>query len=272
MAKVAGPAISVVIPAYNASDTVITALESVMHQSEHSLICEIIVINDGSTDMTLEVLSFYAKNHRLKIPVKIINQVNLGVSAARNAGILSAKGNWIALLDADDQWHPQKIEKSMAAILQYPFIETLGTNRQGFMRTQGKAIGSGVFKLGLFDELVRPWPTTSSLMIRKSMFDSVGLFDEARTHAEDVDLLLRIAAKSGVHYLYESLLIFSEKGSYGVSGLSKNLKKMHEGCVLNIKAVHARGDIGFVSAYLFMAWEFIKYVRRIITVRLGRVR
>ncbi len=98
--------VSVIIPTYNRAHTILRAVNSVIKQSYKAF--EIIVVNDGSTDETLKVLHPYHKD------IKIISQTNKGVSSARNTGIRSAVGDWIALLDSDDEWLPEKLEHQNA--------------------------------------------------------------------------------------------------------------------------------------------------------------
>ena len=100
--------VSVVIPCFNAAPFLKECLDSVLNQTRPA--DEIILVNDGSTDASLEIAeSFGAK-------IKIISQLNQGVSSARNRGILAAKSEWIAIQDADDVWHPEKLEKQVQAI------------------------------------------------------------------------------------------------------------------------------------------------------------
>src|SRR5690242_13806787 len=95
------PLISVVIPTFNRARCVANAVDSVLVQTFKD--CEVIVVDDGSTDATAEVLKGYGNR------VRVIQQSNRGVSAARNAGIRSARGEWIAFLDSDDIWNPDKL-------------------------------------------------------------------------------------------------------------------------------------------------------------------
>ena len=107
--------VSVIIPAYNSASTIIRALQSVAAQTLAPL--EIIVVDDASTDTTHDLVTTFASSS--SIPVRVVTQtINSGPSAARNAGWDRAIGDYIAFLDADDQWHPRKIE------LQYPIMQT----------------------------------------------------------------------------------------------------------------------------------------------------
>lgn len=101
---------SVIIPAYNCEDTISMSLDSVLQQTRKDLIEEVLVINDGSKDGTEDVISKYIETHS-DINISLINQENHGCSYARNVGIKRAKGTWIALLDSDDVWKPNKLER-----------------------------------------------------------------------------------------------------------------------------------------------------------------
>lgn len=272
MFKLKHSTISVVIPAYNAEDSISSCIDSVLNQSQIQHIVELVVVNDGSTDKTARIVEDLIANSKSAIKMKIINQENKGVSAARNNGIKSSTGEWIAFLDSDDQWRKDKIELSVGAVKKHPEITALGSNRSSFMRTQGKKVDEGLYRLSTRDQLWSPWPTTSSLMVKRNVIDEVGMFDESRTHAEDVDLLLRITPKYGVYYLYQPLLIFASKASYGDSGLSANMKKMHQGSLQNVKNSRARGDISALEYLCFSVWENFKYLRRVLKARAGTVK
>ena len=100
------PLVSVVIPTYNSSETILSCINSVFSQTYNNI--EIIVVDDGSTDTTIKLLSDLIIGHEEKI--KLVTQVNAGPSCARNNGISHAKGEYIAFLDSDDEWYPNKIE------------------------------------------------------------------------------------------------------------------------------------------------------------------
>ena len=119
--------ISVIIPMYNAGKTIVRALESVRNQTYKAQSyepLEIIVINDGSTDRSLQVVNRYMQEHP-EMDITIIDKPNGGVSSARNAGFRQATGQWLALLDSDDQWLPNKMEVQMKILEEHPEILVL---------------------------------------------------------------------------------------------------------------------------------------------------
>ncbi|MBW6458328.1 MAG: glycosyltransferase family 2 protein, partial [FCB group bacterium] len=116
------PKISLVIPVFNRPQEIRRALDSVRTQT--LLPYEIIVVNDGSTDNTQDVLSAYLPE------IRIIARENGGVAAARNSGILAAEGEWIAFLDSDDTWLPDKLEKQARYLAAHPEVRILQTEEQ----------------------------------------------------------------------------------------------------------------------------------------------
>src|SRR5574344_344305 len=100
--------VSVIIPMYNSKDTIKSAIESVLNQRYKESI-EIIVVNDGSKDGCEKIVEKMIINNQTNRTIKLINKPNCGVSSARNRGIKEANGEYIAFLDSDDMWHPQKL-------------------------------------------------------------------------------------------------------------------------------------------------------------------
>jgi glycosyltransferase involved in cell wall biosynthesis len=174
----AGPAISVVIPAFNAAATLETALRSVLAQSFRPL--EVIVVDDGSTDTTPQLAS------RFGPAVRLLHQANKGCGQARNTGARAACGEWLAFLDADDCWLEEKLER------QVPFTEEAEVaviNARARARS-GRTLGTSFS----FEELwQRNDLIVSSSLVRRTAFESVGGF-WAERYCEDYHMWLRLAA------------------------------------------------------------------------------
>jgi glycosyltransferase involved in cell wall biosynthesis len=181
--------VSVVIPAYNAAKTITRAINSVLAQSYHSI--EVIVVDDGSNDDTTECLKSFGKN------VSLISQANKGVSAARNRGVQAAKGEWIAFLDADDEWHPRKLEFQIQYLNVLPNLILISTSdvivRTGqniaFCEVKEKPKYS-LWKHKMF--LRRNDINASSVLVNRKAYETFGGFDEALINGEDRDLWLRL--------------------------------------------------------------------------------
>ncbi|MCB0283003.1 MAG: glycosyltransferase [Calditrichae bacterium] len=180
--------ISVVIPTFNRADVLPRAIKSVLKQTYKAL--EIIVVDDGSTDNTQTVLKEFATD------VLIISQNNSGVSNARNNGIKSAAGEWIALLDSDDEWQIDKLQKAFKYNSLNPEYEIFHSEeiwiRNGVRVNQKKnhrKYGGMIFKQCLLSCIVSP----STVVFKKSLWDKIGGFDETIPVCEDYDFWLRIA-------------------------------------------------------------------------------
>ena len=194
--------ISVVIPTYNRANLLDRALKSVMAQTRTA--DEIIVVDDGSIDGTAMLIESTYKNS-----VEYLCQPNRGVSSARNTGIRKAKGNWIALLDSDDEWKANKLESQLAAVekqLEYDFCHTneiwIRNGKRVNAMTKHEKSGGYIFENCLPLCVISP----SSVIIRKTVFDEIGLFDEEIPACEDYDFWLRYCCEKPVLYLDKPLL------------------------------------------------------------------
>ena len=202
MSRVICTMISVIVPTYNRAHQLPRTLDSILCQSCSPK--EIIVVDDGSTDETLALMtSEYPE-------IVFIQQQNTGVSSARNVGIKRASGDWIAFLDSDDEWLPKKLEIQMKALYENPEIKICHTNeiwirngkRVNPKKKHGK-FGGWIFQKCLPLCCISP----SSVIIHKSIFKEIGLFDYSLPVCEDYDLWLRITARNPVLYIEEPFLI-----------------------------------------------------------------
>ena len=194
--------VSVVIPSFDRATVLPRALDSVMAQTLSP--AEVIVVDDGSTDDT-------AKLVQRRFPgVRLLRQENRGVSAARNRGIEASEGEWIALLDSDDEWRPEKLQRQLAALGDCPEIRVCHTDeiwiRRG-RRVNPRQVhakhGGWIFEHCLPLCSMSP----SSIVIHRRVFEDVGLFDEELPACEDYDLWLRICSRLPVLYVDEPLVV-----------------------------------------------------------------
>ena len=199
--------VSVIIPTYNRARYVGRAISSVLYQDWDEY--EIIVVDDGSTDNTKEILSLFG--NRI---ICISHPYNKGVSAARNTGIKNAKYPFVAFLDSDDYWLPKKLSIQIKFFMNNP--DAIACQTQEIWIRKGKRVNpkkkhmkpSGdIFIPSLRLCLVSP----SAVMLKRSIFDEVGLFDEDLPVCEDYDLWLRISYKYPV-YLIDRPLVVKEGG------------------------------------------------------------
>ncbi|MFO0752893.1 MAG: glycosyltransferase family A protein [Thermodesulfovibrionales bacterium] len=181
------PSVSVVIPAYNRAHCIAEAVESALGQTVRE--CEILVVDDGSTDATPDVLARYRDR------IRYLRQENAGPAAARNHGIRESRGEFVAFLDSDDLWLPVKLELQLEEFRRDERMGIVSTNvvflypdreaRTLFGEQDTEAVRDGF--LGEF------LMVTSSVMVRAECFGRVGLFDETLQYAEDLDLFYRVA-------------------------------------------------------------------------------
>jgi glycosyltransferase involved in cell wall biosynthesis len=198
------PLVSVVIPTYNygrfIGETVASAL------AQHYSPIEIVVVDDGSTDDTQERVAAYGDR------VKYICQKNRGVSAARNTGIRASQGELIALLDSDDLWLPEKLERQVAAWIRERDSGLVATERFAIDETgrrldydEEHCAREDSCELTMRDLLEFPAFSPSSVMARKDALLAVGGFDEGLTAAEDMEMWVRVAARFRVLRLNATL-------------------------------------------------------------------
>jgi glycosyltransferase involved in cell wall biosynthesis len=196
------PLVSVIIPTYNRGWIVTEAIESVLAQDFSDY--ELILVDDGSDDRTPEILAAYKER------ITVIRQANRGVSAARNRGIAAAAGRLIAFLDSDDLWLPQKLTAQVEFFAQHPDAVICQTEerwvRNGVRVNPKKRhlkFSGMIFERSLALCLVSP----SAVMIKKALFDAVGVFDEDLPACEDYDLWLRISCRYPVDLIKTPLIV-----------------------------------------------------------------
>jgi glycosyltransferase involved in cell wall biosynthesis len=195
--------VSVIIPTFNRAPKVIRAVSSILDQTFTQY--EIIVVDDGSTDGTKEALA------RFKDQIILIaHSTNRGVSAARNSGIKVSKAPLLAFLDSDDYWLPEKLAVQVGFFAAHPKTVACQTEevwiRKGHRVNPGKRHlkpSGNIFEPSLKLCLVSP----SAVLLKRSLIDEVGLFDEELPACEDYDLWLRIACRHPVYLIREQLVV-----------------------------------------------------------------
>lgn len=217
---------SVVIPLYNKAHIIDRTISSVLTQTISDF--ELIIVNDGSTDNSIDVVHKYLKDAR----IKIINQFNQGVSAARNKGVLEAKFDYVAFLDADDEWLPGFLAKVKQAIELYPSAGMYGCTSWHRNIITGKS-GNATLdryngKIQQIDFFENPhiMPHTSAMVVSKKIFNQVFSngegFPFGMKCCEDYSCFYRIAFYAPLIYIGHPLGI-RNSGVFGqITGLSKN--------------------------------------------------
>ena len=226
--------VTVIVPTYNSGHLITDAVESLLTQIVPPV--AIIVVDDGSTDDTAARLAIYGSR------VQCVRQHNQGVSAARNLGLQHARSELVAFLDADDVWHPQKLQLQLEVMNARPDLGLLGTRTYSWpaaeipdLRTRPEAMH--VTPIPWERLVVRNSLVTSSVLLRRSVLDRVGEFDRSLQGPEDHDLWVRAAEVCGVARLELPLTGYRDTPA----SLSKQARQMETGMHRIIAKVGERG-------------------------------
>ena len=190
--------ISCIVPVYNGERYLGEAIDSILAQTYRPL--EIIVADDGSSDGTPAVVTRYG------IEVRYLSQPNSGPAAARNLGLSTALGDFVAFLDADDLWHPEKLARQMARFQDRSELDYCVAYVQNFwipeLREEAEKFRDHRISKAL------PGYVSSTLLARRSVFDAVGLFDPALDHGDSMEWFLRAAEHGTVMELLPDVLLY----------------------------------------------------------------
>ncbi len=194
--------VSVIIPTYNRAATLERAIKSVLEQTYRNF--ELIVIDDGSTDNTQQII------HKYRHKMRYFSQLHGGVSNARNLGLEKSEGTWVAFLDSDDYWLPKKLQRQMEFLNQHSEFLIMQTDetwlRHGkFVNPMKKhqKFGGWIFEKCLPLCIISP----SAVIVHQKIFNDVGVFDETFPVCEDYELWLRVTLKYPVGLLSEKLIV-----------------------------------------------------------------
>jgi glycosyltransferase involved in cell wall biosynthesis len=254
--------ISVVIPCFNSASTLERAVTSVAAQTLAP--AEVIIVDDASTDGTADVARSLAHDHPQLHLIVIELDANVGAGAARNAGWERASGTWVAFLDADDAWHPEKLRIQHGIMTQHPGC-VLGGHRY-------RVDASG--QLGDFDTgtprtrevslrklLLRNVFSTPSVMVRRDVAER---FHPDPRVSDDYLLWMRIVASHGPALLVDLPLTTLFKDAYGHSGLSGSTHAMQRRELTAFAHLHRDGHVSAATRTVASAWSLLKYLRRIV--------
>lgn len=218
--------ISVVIPLYNKEQSITSTLQTVLKQTYQDF--EIIIVNDGSTDHSVEEVAKVTDPR-----IRLIHQNNAGVSAARNRGIEEAKGEYIAFLDADDEWKSEYLRTQYELTQKYPECSVFACNYE-FKNTQGKITPTIIRKLPFKGEdgilsnyfevasCSHPPICSISIMVKKNAIQSIGGFPIGIKSGEDLLTWARLAVNGNIAYAKQAYAVFNVEG-YSISEKPKRI-------------------------------------------------
>lgn len=199
------PKISVIIPAFNAQRWIEEAVKSALEQTLPPF--EVIVVDDGSTDNTAQVIKKFG------LRIKLLQQPNMGPASARNLGMKNAQGDWLAFLDADDKWLPWKLEKVMRIAEKNPDMGFF-SHDAFVIDAQGKIVGTYRYKKSPAEHqalalLFRNTVMTSSVVMKSAVIKGIGFFnDNLCAGSEDWDYWIRVAEKYKLFHINECLAFY----------------------------------------------------------------
>ena len=260
--------VSVVMPCFNCGLTLQRAVTSIVCQSTRP--AEVILIDDGSSDNTWAVLTDLERTYPGWF--KLIRLVkNQGAASARNAGWAVASQPYVAFLDADDAWHPEKIGIQLAYMQDHPDVVLCGHGHR--MLSAAGTQPDWVLVPGL-NEQVRKWSllmensfVTPSVMLRREIPQR---FSEGKRHMEDRLLWLEVVLDGARAMRLGAELVATYKKPYGATGLSSDIWQMTLADVYNYRVLHAAGRLSLWATCLLMSFSILKFMRRLFLLMLWR--
>jgi glycosyltransferase involved in cell wall biosynthesis len=257
-----GVTISAIITCYNSEKTIKVCLESILTQTE--TVNEVIVVDDGSTDESVNIIRDFFKNSSKQIKFILSEQKNQGPSAARNNGVLLATSSHIAFLDSDDQWFSDHIRISKEFLDNNSEYKITATK---YLAIPNNFSGEVSFK----KLLIRNYLSTPCVVLDRDCFWANGGFNEKMKYSEDYYLWLSIVFKNRFYKLdYVGAKNIDFKRPFGDKGLSSNLLQMHYGVLKCYDNLYFNKMIDFKTYSKIKAIEKVKHLRRLILTYLHK--
>ncbi|MFM8249000.1 MAG: glycosyltransferase family 2 protein [Acidimicrobiaceae bacterium] len=248
--------VTAIIPAFRSEKVVLRAIESVLSQS--SPVDEIIVVDDASDDGTAQVVRDFAANQpQIRL---IVNNQNLGPGQSRNAAWNLATSEYLAFLDADDTWHPKKIELQREWFKANPNEVICGTQHCVINQPETHSDGDMISQFTVNDLLRRNRFTTPSVMLRRKI---ALRFDPQLRLSEDYLLWMEIANEFGHVNRINRPLTILHKPEFGAYGLSSKIRAMYFGEMKALTILNQKGHIGLVILIRSYIWSTLKLARRL---------
>ena len=266
-----GAPVSVVIPCYRCAQTIARAVESIVAQT--LIPAEVILVEDGSQDGTLDCLEALVAAHKAGWIRIVALPKNRGAANARNAGWELASQPYLAFLDADDAWHPRKIELQCGYMSTHLEVALCGHGHERLdtpevpRRDIHGFSAQPISKLSLL--LSNRFLAPTVVMIRREV---PYRFLPDRRHVDDHLLWLQLVYHGFSFVRLSAKLAFTYKAPYGESGLSSQLWQMEKAELDNYWILRRDGCIGILTAFGISAYSFAKFLRRLLIVCLRRLR
>ena len=248
--------VTAIIPTFRSEKVVIRAIDSVLNQS--SPVDEIIVVDDASDDQTVKVVRDFATNHpQIRL---IVNNQNLGPGQSRNVAWNLAKSEYLAFLDADDTWHPKKIELQREWFRTNSSEVICGTQHCIINQTETHSDGEKISRFTIKDLLQRNRFTTPSVMLRRNI---PLRFDPKLRLSEDYLLWMEIASEFGHMNRINQPLTILHKPEFGAHGLSSKIGAMYFGEMKALTILNQKDHISLGVLIRCYIWSTLKLARRL---------
>lgn len=268
------PKVSVVIPCYNAAQTIVRALDSVRAQTSPPF--EVILVDDASTDNTIEVIEQWRERFGSPTLRVLKSPLNRGAAAARNAGWDLAHGDFIAFLDADDSWHPEKLLLQANWLCDnhdvpvcghaYAVVEETAESATAAPQHASAPHYQNVQYFRFEDFLLKNRLSTPTVILRRDLAER---FPEHKRYCEDYDLWLQISYNHGPCAFSTTPLTYLHKRAWGVSGLSGDLWEMYRAELECYQTCCAQGWITKPRQLSLSFLSSLKHMRRVVIKALG---
>ncbi|HVC14464.1 MAG TPA: glycosyltransferase family A protein [Acidimicrobiales bacterium] len=235
--------LSVVVPAHDAQGTVAAAIRSALGQTRPP--DEVVVVDDGSSDATPTVV------RALGDAVRLVVQAQAGPSAARNAGVAASSGDWIAFLDADDEWHPEKLEHQVSLVRDDVALVATDWARDAVTAPAPKPVATTLLTTG--EILLLNRFQTSTVLLRREAFDAAGGFESSLDGVEDWDMWLRASRQGKVVKLDWPFVRYTDVAA----GYSKALERVYRTGRTMLQ--RELGEPPSRSGRAVMAWHHLRF-------------
>jgi len=254
--------VSVVIPCFRCESTIKRAIDSVVQQTHKPV--EVILVEDNSGDDTLEVLQALAEQYPDWIKIIALSE-NQGVANARNIGWSAATQRYIAFLDADDAWHPQKIDIQTTYMKAHPEVALCGHAHRvvdhSAVLPDWQVQTSVAESFPKWSWLLSNKFVTPSVMVRRDIYHN---FSQNQRHMEDYRLWLELVCRGQVVTKLSAELVAIYKSPFGVSGLSAQLWPMEKGDLSNYQRLYDNHYINLAQWLGLSLYSILKFVRRLV--------
>lgn len=256
--------ISVIVPVYNASRTIIRCIDSILNNLKDTPYSwELILINDGSTDNSLKIIHEYIDNSDIEEYVHILTQTNQGTAAAKNVGIQISKGEFIAFNDSDDEWLPGKIKLQMEYLYNHPDVAMVG-GMYGKDKVHRMRKIDAQHCITINKQIFKNYFATQTVTLRRYILNKTGLFNPHMRYAEEGFFF------NNMTYHYKCVLLnvrmatnICLKERWGEAGLSGNLWEMEKGELYNLKCAYQFHYVGWHLFLLAYGFSIAKFIRRL---------